>query len=160
MQPLQPSKMLNSKTPMHVPRSPRLNLLLSNRSHTGFYAATDEIFVFLPLQSYLNSSTISQLLSSSSSEDISPLQKQQFAIQTRNIQSASSPQTETIHYSRGLFPPLADVSYMSMLSGVLVSPKQSVSKLFRLHYCLASVQSRKHCTSLHESAVIESSRPS
>jgi hypothetical protein len=102
----------------------------SNHNRTGWLAATDNLFAFLPLPSFANLSTIQKMSlavnRNLANMTLTPLQKVQYAIQESWFLDSSVPQTEIIILSKGLIAPASEQAYLSTLSSVQVkSPTRS-----------------------------------
>lgn len=87
-------------------------------------AATDSAVAFIPLQSFIPSGTITDLLAQlktalKNNTALTQLQKVQYDIQLDWLSSGSVPQTEFILFSKG-FVTQPGGSYISVLSGIQV----------------------------------------
>ncbi|TDL26394.1 alcohol oxidase [Rickenella mellea] len=92
------------------------------KNGTGWLTATDNAIAFLPLQSFLSSSTINSMINALKSTladaKLTPMQRAAYPIQLAFLADKSVPQTEIIPISKALISPANGSSYLSMLSGI------------------------------------------
>ncbi|KAA1478268.1 alcohol oxidase [Dentipellis sp. KUC8613] len=90
-------------------------------SHTGWLAASDSAFAYLPFGVFVNASDKSALISafnaSTQVAGTTPLQALQYEIQAGWLQEDDVPQVEVLVFSKGLISPADDQVYTTLLGG-------------------------------------------
>lgn len=95
---------------------------LFNTTGTGLWTEVDSTLVYLPLQSFVNSTRMTSLLdafdSGAATVDPKSVAAMQNKVQRRWLEEGAVPQVEVIHWSKGVIAPAANTSYIFMLGGL------------------------------------------
>jgi len=90
---------------------------------------TNPILIFTPLQKLLDAISAQRLVqrfrdsvSMLSEKKVTPLARAQYSVQENWLKSGAVSEIETIFVPRGIVNPVANKTYFSLLSGILVRP--------------------------------------
>ncbi|TFY57491.1 hypothetical protein EVG20_g8527 [Dentipellis fragilis] len=93
-------------------------------SRTGWLAASDSAFAYLPFGAFLDASDKSALIAafntSTQTAGVTPLQALQYEIQAGWLQEDVVPQVEVLVFSKGIISPADDQVYTTLLGGFQV----------------------------------------
>jgi hypothetical protein len=106
------------------------NVTFSNDTGKGLYSELDSALAFLPMQYFLDATDIADLVSLIVQEEnltiAGSLQELQNPIQKQWLEQGDVAQVTFALLSRGVISPVANKSYINMLSGLMVCPLVSV----------------------------------
>ncbi|OSD07655.1 GMC oxidoreductase [Trametes coccinea BRFM310] len=92
------------------------------KTHTGLFAATDSLIAFLTLQNVVSPAELESLLATfdqEASETTSPLTQLQNSIRREWFAKGETGAIEILQWTRGLFDPAANLSYVALLGGIV-----------------------------------------